>query len=286
MTLRLVQVSDLHLSRSHPFFFHNWDVAVEAINADPPDLVVASGDLALHGDVRPDDLAFVHAQLDRLSAPVLRLPGNHDCGDNLPQGDGACTAERLRQYRDLVGPDRWAERLGDWTLVGINAQLYDTGLSDAGEQTEWLTGTLEGLGGRPFALFLHKPLFLNEPDEARHGQHCLSPQARGPLLRLLRKHPPALVASGHLHAWRRRRWHGATMIWAPALGFVLRLPEMPSSGGTRRVGWVEYELGDGRLRAAFRRDQRMIDHDISNWVAEDSQSFYRRIADAPFRSAT
>ena len=43
--LRIVQISDTHLSRRRPFFHHNWELLVDLLAAEPCDLIVCSGDM-------------------------------------------------------------------------------------------------------------------------------------------------------------------------------------------------------------------------------------------------
>ncbi len=40
--LRVVQVSDTHVSAKRAYFLDNWDVFVALMKADPPDLIVHS----------------------------------------------------------------------------------------------------------------------------------------------------------------------------------------------------------------------------------------------------
>ena len=70
---RIVHVSDLHFGRARPELV----VALErSIGELAPDLVVASGDLTQRA--RRPELARAAAFLERLPAPVLAVPGNHD----------------------------------------------------------------------------------------------------------------------------------------------------------------------------------------------------------------
>lgn len=71
--LKLVQVSDIHFGGEHAAAV---EAAVERINAERPDLVVAAGDLTKDG--RETEFDAARAWLDRLDAPRLVTPGNHD----------------------------------------------------------------------------------------------------------------------------------------------------------------------------------------------------------------
>ena len=71
--LKLVQVSDIHFGGEHK---EAVEAAVERINAERPDLVIAAGDLTKDGKETEFDAA--QAWLARLPRPQLVTPGNHD----------------------------------------------------------------------------------------------------------------------------------------------------------------------------------------------------------------
>ena len=140
----IVQISDTHLSRSFPHFVPNFERAAEFIARTKPDLVIHSGDLCVEAPDRPEELAFVRKALDGLAAPWCAIPGNHDIGDN-PDLDYAparqVSASRLEAWREVFGPDRWSLRKGDWTLIGLDAMLLNSGLEDEAAQFDWLNET-------------------------------------------------------------------------------------------------------------------------------------------------
>ena len=69
MAFRVVQLSDTHLSGERAYGAANFDAAVRAVNADPPDLVVATGDLALDQPDNAGDRAFARERFERLTVP-------------------------------------------------------------------------------------------------------------------------------------------------------------------------------------------------------------------------
>jgi exonuclease SbcD len=52
---------------------------VDRALSDEVDLMLIAGDLFDHNRATDDTVAFVRTELDRLRAPVVILPGNHDC---------------------------------------------------------------------------------------------------------------------------------------------------------------------------------------------------------------
>jgi len=104
-TLRLIIVSDTHLSPATPEAHANWEAVVEHVAAAAPDLVIHAGDLTLDGAHAPDELSYARRQLDRLPVRWRAVPGNHDIGDNPRPGqlDGeAVTDERRARWLDAI----------------------------------------------------------------------------------------------------------------------------------------------------------------------------------------
>ncbi|OZC04667.1 hypothetical protein BSZ36_08815 [Rubricoccus marinus] len=70
----MAHLSDVHFGKiSHPGVV---DALVEEVNAEPFDLVVVSGDLTQRATRQ--QFTDARAMLDRFTAPVLVVPGNHD----------------------------------------------------------------------------------------------------------------------------------------------------------------------------------------------------------------
>ena len=72
------------------------------------------------------DHAFARAAVDRLCTPVRFLPGNHDVGDNIVNGNMSqrVNAERMGRFRKRYGEDHWSFEAAGWGFVGVNAQLF------------------------------------------------------------------------------------------------------------------------------------------------------------------
>lgn len=70
---RLVHLTDLHFGAHNPEVV---EALIADINADPPDLVAISGDLTQGG--HHAEFRAARAFMDRLRAPTLTVPGNHD----------------------------------------------------------------------------------------------------------------------------------------------------------------------------------------------------------------
>jgi 3',5'-cyclic AMP phosphodiesterase CpdA len=271
---RLTQITDSHLSRRYPAFTENFSRVSEYIDATRPDLVVNSGDLGFDGYDHPDDLAFARAQHDALPVDCRYLPGNHDIGDNptlvaAPPARPASEAKRAI-FLSNFGGDRWRFNAAGWSFIGLNSLIMHTGLSCEAEQRDWLAAQLSTLKGKPLALFLHKPLFLNAPDDAEVAVNSIRyvPQpARSQLITMLRAVDLRLVACGHLHQ-RRDFTHGAVRhIWAPSTAYILRSNDIQEVMGAKEVGLVEYVFQPDSFELRHVRAPGQIDHDVFEVVA-------------------
>ena len=80
--MRVILVSDTHLSPAAPEAAANWDAVLRYVGANAPDVVIHLGDLTLDGAHNAGDLHYGRRQLDRLPVPWHAIPGNHDIGDN------------------------------------------------------------------------------------------------------------------------------------------------------------------------------------------------------------
>lgn len=218
--MKLVQITDTHLSPSKSHFVDNWEPLARWIVEQAPDLVVHTGDLSVDGADHGADLAFAVERLMSLPVRVLSVPGNHDIG-HLPGMAQPVDATRLARWREIVGPDRWCEDVGAWRLVGLDSLLCGSGTDEEAEQVAWLGRNLAERDGRRVAMFSHQPLFVDDPDEGNTGYWGIPPEPRRALRDLLARHDVALFASGHLHVAAQRALDGTALVWAPASSFTV-----------------------------------------------------------------
>ena len=240
--MKIIQITDTHVSPGKPHFNGNWEPLARWINDSGADLVIHTGDLSVDGADEDEDLVFSMDLMRQVAVPMLIVPGNHDVG-HLPGSAQPVNAERLARWRRLVGPDRWVEDRGNWRLIGLNSQLmgFEDGEDEA--QFEWLETTLASRGDRRVAIFAHKPLFVDTPDEGDTGYWSVRPNQRQRLYDLIAAHDVALFGSGHLHwAWKGG-FKTTSTVWAPPAAFILDKMEreMP---GERFVGAAIHTFGD------------------------------------------
>jgi 3',5'-cyclic AMP phosphodiesterase CpdA len=276
---KLVALADLHLSPVHGFFWDNWCIAREFVNALDAGAVVINGDLCINGPDSDLEVEFAAQALQQITSPVLALPGNHDVGDEPPGQDfkQLITADRLARWRRFAGPDHWAFDAGNWRLIGVNAQLFGSALAAETDQALWLDHQLAIAGRQPCALFLHKPLFLESPEDREETSANMSPAARSKLLPKLHAANVRLVVSGHLHQSRDRTIDGIRYIWLPAVAFAAPRP----LGGLRRCGVTSFEFSDGGVDVKVEYPEGLISHDLSAIKQNGRYAFLRDMPPCP-----
>ena len=155
----LVQITDSHIEAAGVLTYGTFDAAaslakvVDAINAlDPqPDLVVHTGDLVHHGE--PAQYGPARAILDRLKAPYIVLPGNHDGREGLaaafadtawlPEGGG------FLHYVMEDSPIR---------LVCLDTVIPGVAYGKlCAERLAWLDTQLAAAPDRPTVIAMHHP---------------------------------------------------------------------------------------------------------------------------------
>jgi 3',5'-cyclic AMP phosphodiesterase CpdA len=265
---RLTQISDTHLARRLPDLTRNFHRLSEHIDASRPDLVVNSGDLAFDAPTSPDDLEFARSLHAALPVPCRYLPGNHDIGDNPtavgPTPPQLATEQRRQAYLAAFGEDRWRFEAAGWCFIGLNSLVMNTGLPSEAEQFDWLAAQLVSTNGRPVALFLHKPLFLNapgDPELAVSAIRYVPMPARSRLVEMLGSVDLRLVASGHVHQRRDFTWSRVRQIWAPSAGFVIS-DQRQEVIGIKEVGLVEYRFQPDSFEVRHLRAPGQVDVDL------------------------
>jgi 3',5'-cyclic AMP phosphodiesterase CpdA len=255
--MRIIQISDTHISAAHPFFDANVAAVRGWLAAEHPDLIVITGDLAMDGAGDTADLAAAAAWTQGLPARVLSVPGNHDVGDTAAIKPSQTVDDaRLAAYRAHLGPDRWQHDQDGWRLIGLNAMLLGTGHAEEEAQFAWLEGALAT--DAPVAVFLHKPLFIDAPSEPPRGYWTVTPEPRRRLLGLLATARVRLIASGHLHIHRELHQAGIDHVWCPAASFVCG-DSQEDLGGMRRLGALVHDFGADRVTTRFVRPDGLED---------------------------
>jgi 3',5'-cyclic AMP phosphodiesterase CpdA len=265
---RLTQISDTHLTRRHTTLTENFQRVSEYIDATRPDLVVNTGDLAYDVPSSPGDLAFAGDLHAALPVPCRHIPGNHDIGDNPtvigPAPTDVATEAGRQNFVSIIGEDRWRFDEAGWCFVGLNSLIMNTGLACEAEQFDWLGQELGRSGGKPVALFIHKPLYLNtaeDPETETSASRFVPQPARRRLIDLLNTVDLRLVASGHVHQRRDFTAGRIRHVWAPSVAFII--PDTKQDRvALKETGLVEYRFAPDAFEVRHVRAPGQADIDF------------------------
>lgn len=268
---RLVQVSDTHLSRTRGHFNDNFEVFRRAIAADPPDLIVNTGDLSLNGAGGIDDLAFANACHQRLAAPWLAIPGNHDIGEAPPFSrlGQPVDAERIARWETIVGPRWWSRVVGDgWLLVGLDSALMGSALDDEERQHAFLARALAAHPGPRKLVMLHMPPFERAAEDAAFTTMSVPFPARGRFLATCAEAGVRAIACGHLHVYNHVVHRGMDIVWAPTTAFVNIAQRLSQGLRFPRAGYVAWTLAGDAATHRLVEPADMITQDVGRWNAD------------------
>lgn len=152
--------------------------------AEPADLVIATGDVAIRGEAPWHGL--VQEALDRagLATPLRAIPGNHDLYPSRCRDD----REGGPVFEAIYGPRSWGFAGGPALLVGL-----DTGAAWRAD-LEWprVEAWLANHPGRPWLLFTHRPPWNFDTAGAPPYVDLAALPDRW------RARPPRIVVAGHL----------------------------------------------------------------------------------------
>lgn len=275
--VRLVQISDTHLSHLGGVATRNLERVISFVNEVlAPDLVVHTGDIICLTPDLDEDRRAALAALGGFEAPVRFLPGNHDVGEpgDAPWMGIEVTSRWVADHRARFGPDRFAEALGGWTLLGINAELLGSGLEEEQAQWAWLAAVLDEDHDRPTALFSHKPLWAPRAGEGAARSDLDA--ARERLLSLPGARMLRAIGSGHLHRYRRRTRPGLLEVWAPSTAYRGRTEAEATH--FEQLGVVEWRLGASDAEAWFRAPADLDERELAD-VPELATGIARLAAD-------
>ncbi len=153
--LRVAVISDLNSSYGSTSYRAEVHAAIDALLADPPDLVLSTGDMVAgqKGGLDYEAMwsafhAAVSDPLDSAGLPFAVTPGNHDASDYAGYEEereayAAAWADRVPAVDMVDGTDfpfRYAFVMGDTLFVSLDDTLVG---SLGSEQRAWLSGVLD-----------------------------------------------------------------------------------------------------------------------------------------------
>jgi len=272
--IKLLQISDTHLSRSHGYFWENWLALREAIEHERPDFVLHSGDVSFNGPHNGDDIVFARSELDRISSPWRAVAGNHDIGEAPPFSrlGQPINGERINRWRQSFGDQWWLHDVGQWRIIGLDTALMASGLPEEVEQNSFLEHALTSRGDREAMVVIHMPPFFGDPaDEAFTTSYIPFP-ARGPFLDTCYRYRVKVISCGHLHIYHTIAYKGIEIVWGPCTAMVsidrwlARLNRVP------RPGYLVWELEGREARHSFVQPDFMFMIDVTSFTTRHGGS--------------
>ncbi len=188
---RLIHISDLHFGRTRPELLRPLIAVLNDIDAD---LVAISGDLTQRA--RSSQFRAARAFIDRLQAPVLVVPGNHD----VPLED--VLTRMLFPFR---GYRKWIDRNlepqfenGEITVMGINTvNPYAWQRGRVGSRAvRRVCRAFDGEGDRVRIVVAHHP-FEHQPTDTK-----VLMKGAAKAVDAFAECGADIILTGHLHAWR------------------------------------------------------------------------------------
>jgi 3',5'-cyclic-AMP phosphodiesterase len=273
--LRVVQLSDLHFSTA-PGGYGLRDTAdtfaaiVADVLADPPDLVVVTGDIANEG--KPEEYEQAGAALEALGLPVFCLAGNHDFTDalhaHLPRpGIVVARSMRIGEWLFLFGDSNDGglvfDSTGGWVDHPERMELARGGIH--GHELAWLRRQLDFGAAAHAMLWLHHPpaapgMFTQPDFDAQVTTLC---QTSGSTATPLRA-----IAAGHVHTGIEGELAGTPVYFCPSTGVCIDF----EASQLMPPGYRRFEFrDDGTIRAelVWLDDERWNERwPLPDWAVE------------------
>ena len=256
----IAQVTDVHLGfepgnprELNQRRFERVVAAIASLDVRP-DLILATGDVADHGE--PESYERFKKAFAPLPIPVFALPGNHDL-----------RAAFIAAFPSLPTADGFVQYVIDEHPVRIVVlDTLEEGLHGGGfceTRAAWLEARLAEAPDRPTLIALHHP----PVDTGIPWMGALPREAWTLRLEaIVARHPQVqTLISGHMHRPIATPFAGATLVVTPSVApdLVLTLKEMDLATGDGRP---LIDLGHPAFALHQWRDGRILSH--FEWVAE------------------
>ena len=132
-SIRIVQLSDTHLSHRRAYAVPNVLAVLRAVAGEAPDFVVHTGDVVADDPDDEAERAFAFRVLSTgMPQPFAVIPGNHDTGGF---SHDLWSEARNDAFLSTWLADTFCVDLGAWRLIGANVYrlgeaAHDTWLAD------------------------------------------------------------------------------------------------------------------------------------------------------------
>jgi 3',5'-cyclic AMP phosphodiesterase CpdA len=235
----IAHISDLHVGS--PFFVPNlMNRVIVELNQLEPDVVVCTGDLTNEGYRQEYKNAV--AYLERIKAPLVTIPGNHDARN-----------VGYLHFEELIGPRHWTHDVRGIRIVGADSSEPDLNEGQIGrERYEWIVNEFAAPADiKIFALHHH---LLPVPGTGRERSTVMD---AGDLLEVLVEAHVNVVLSGHKHVpyvWRLENMYVANAGTASSLrlrGYTRPCYNIVEVEGDEVKIWRKFPFGGQTALAHF-----------------------------------
>lgn len=189
---RIAHLSDLHFGREQAALIEPLATAVNALDVD---LVAVSGDLTQRA--RTSQFQAARRFLDKLVAPVMVVPGNHDVPLHNVAGRWLRPWQRYRRWiTDDLSP---VHRASDMVVAGLNSVdpfAWQRGRIGT-RMVRHACRAFRGLGDE-----CARVVVLHHPLEHLPGERKTRPVGADAAIDGLAACGTQIVLAGHLHSWR------------------------------------------------------------------------------------
>ena len=194
--------------------------AIETANKINPDFVVICGDMVHNSD--SDEQFQELIRISRLLNEDIKLywvAGNHDVGDKP-------TRAGLAQYKEQFGEYNYSFQEENCYFIVLNSSIcYDPG--SVPDEWDILISFLEkelqiaaSVQQRHKIIFMHHPLYLNDPNEG--DNYFVIPSARrAKIIGLITEYDVSAVFTGHLHRNNYKKIGNTELVSTGPVGFPL-----------------------------------------------------------------
>ena len=194
--------------------------AIETANKINPDFVVICGDMVHNSD--SDEQFQELIRISRLLNEDIKLywvAGNHDVGDKP-------TRAGLAQYKEQFGEYNYSFQEENCYFIVLNSSIcYDPG--SVPDEWDILISFLEkelqiaaSVQQRHKIIFMHHPLYLNDPNEG--DNYFVIPSARrAKIIDLITEYDVSAVFTGHLHRNNYKKIGNTELVSTGPVGFPI-----------------------------------------------------------------
>ena len=194
--------------------------AIETANKIKPDFVVICGDMVHSSDSEEQFQELM--RISRLLNKDIKLywvAGNHDVGDKP-------TRAGLAKYKEQFGEYNYSFQEENCYFIVLNSSIcYDPG--SVPDEWDNLISFLEkelqiaaSVQKRHKIIFMHHPLYLNDPNEG-DNYFVIPSMRRAKIIDLITEYDVSAVFTGHLHRNNYRKIGNTELVSTGPVGFPL-----------------------------------------------------------------